>query len=359
MKKVMKMQIELIGKPKKIMSNPDSRHGYFAWPTVARLQDGKIMAGASGFRIEHICPFGKAVISYSFDNGETYTPPAPVIDTPLDDRDVGICTFGEKGVIVTSFNNSADMQRQHNTENEYAQSYINTITKEDEEKYLGPVFRISRDCGITFGEIYSSPVTCPHGPTELRDGTVLWAGNNFRNYNGGIEIYSINTENGDMDFVGKFTLESDEMVLAEPHLLELPDGRLICHCRGENEDRDEVLTIFQSFSDDKGKTWTAPEMILEETQGAPSHLIYLSSGILLATYGRRQQPYGIMAMMSRDFGKTWEKDIRLYENTASDDIGYPSTVELDDGTLLTVFYKRDSEELPCDIMQQKWRITEK
>ena len=92
------MQIELIGKPKKIMSNPYSRHGYFAWPTVARLQDGKIMAGASGFRIEHICPFGKAVISYSFDNGETYTPPAPVIDTPLDDRDVGICTFGKKAL---------------------------------------------------------------------------------------------------------------------------------------------------------------------------------------------------------------------------------------------------------------------
>ena len=30
------MKIELIGKPKKIMSNPYSRHGYFAWPTVAR-----------------------------------------------------------------------------------------------------------------------------------------------------------------------------------------------------------------------------------------------------------------------------------------------------------------------------------
>ena len=129
------MNIELIGNPKTIISNPHSHHGYFAWPTVSRLQDGKIAVGASGFRVEHVCPFGKAVISYSQDGGETYTLPAPVIDTPLDDRDAGICPFGESGVIFTSFNNSAEMQREYNQDDKYVQSYIDTITKEDEEKY--------------------------------------------------------------------------------------------------------------------------------------------------------------------------------------------------------------------------------
>lgn len=347
------MEIELIGKPETVMSNPHSHHGYFAWPTVALLQDGKIAVGASGFRFEHICPFGKAVISYSFDGGETYTLPAPVTDTPLDDRDAGICTFGEKGVIFTSFNNSADMQRQHNKENEYVQSYINTITREDEEKYLGSNFRISHDCGITFGEIFSSPVSSPHGPTELKDGTVLWAGNNIHDFNGGIEIVSVNTENGKNEFVGKITIDDEKIVLCEPHMIELPDGKLICHIRGENDD---MFTVFQSISLDKGKTWSAPEMLLDETGGAPPHLIQLSSGILLSTYGRRKQPYGIMAMMSLDGGKIWEKDISIYENTVSDDIGYPSTIELNDGTLITVFYGALGEDKPCQIMQQKWRI---
>ena len=150
------MKIRLIGQTQTILSNPHSRHGYFAWPTVARLQDGKIAVGASGFRVEHVCPFGKAVISYSFDNGNTYTLPAPVIDTPLDDRDAGICTFGESGVIVTTFNNTADFQRENNTDDEYVQRYIDTITKEDEEKYLGALFRVSYDCGITFSEIFHS-----------------------------------------------------------------------------------------------------------------------------------------------------------------------------------------------------------
>lgn len=355
------MKIELIGKPKTIMSNSDSRHGYFAWPTAKLLQNGKIAVGASGFRIEHICPFGKAVISYSYDGGETYTSPAPVIDTPLDDRDAGLCTFGEKGVIFTSFNNSADMQRQHNKENSYVQSYIDTITKSDEERYLGSLFRISNDCGITFGKIFHSPITSPHGPVQLRDGTVLWAGTRFDDIFGGIEVRRLDTESGETELIGKITASDKNVVLNEPHVIELPNGRLICHIRGENAELfnggdEELFTVFQSVSDDGGKTWSEPQMLLDETGGAPPHLIQLSSGIILSTYGRRKQPYGIMAMISFDGGESWEKDIRIYENTASDDIGYPSTVELTDGSLLTVFYAADSEDKPCNILQQKWKI---
>ncbi len=349
------MKIELIGKPQTIMSNPHSHHGYFAWPTAALLQNGKIAVGASGYRLEHICPFGKAVISYSADGGNTYTLPAPVIDTPLDDRDAGICTFDENGVIFTSFNNSADMQRQHNKDNEYVQRYIDTITKEDEDNFLGAVFRISHDCGVTFGEILHSPVTSPHGPTQLRDSTVLWAGNNFRNYHGGIEIVRLDTESGKTEFVGKITHGNDKITLAEPHLIELPDGKLICQIRGEDE-HDNYFTVLQSVSHDKGKTWSTPDMLLDETGGAPPHLLQLSDGTLLSTYGRRKMPFGIMAMVSTDGGESWEKDIRLYENRISDDIGYPSTVELPDKTLLTIFYARTAEDKPCEIMQQKWKL---
>lgn len=347
------MKIELIGKPEIIMSNPNSKHNYFGWPTAMRLQDGRIAVGASGFRVDHVCPFGKAVISYSTDNGRTYSPPAPVIDTPLDDRDAGICPFGESGVIFTSFNNSAEMQRDYNRDNAYVQSYIDTITAEDEEKYLGATFRVSHDCGITFGKIMRSPVTSPHGPIQLRDGTILWAGNRFDNTEGGIEFVKLNPDNGDTEFVGKITIDEKGIFLNEPHLIELPDGKLLCHIRAEN---DTMFTTYRSVSKDKGKTWTKPERLLEEDGGAPPHLKLLSSGLLICAYGRRKQPYGIMVMISHDYGETWEKDLRLYENTQSDDLGYPTTVELNDGTLLTVFYARESEEHPCNILQQRWRI---
>lgn len=348
------MNIKLIGKPKIIMSNPNSKHNYFGWPTVAKLQDGKIAVGASGFRLEHVCPFGKGVISYSYDNGETYTLPAPVIDTPLDDRDVGICPFGEKGVIVTSFNNSADMQRGYNKENEYVQKYIDTTTAEDEEKYLGSTFRVSYDCGVTFGKIFRSPVTSPHGPKELRDGTILWVGNNFDNCEAGLEVVKLNPETGEAEYISKITIDDKNIFINEPNILELPDGRLICHTRAEN---DNLFTTYQCFSSDKGKTWTPLERLLDETGGAPPHLFLHSSGVLICTYGRRKYPYGIMAMLSTDYGKTWEKDVMLYESKLDeDDLGYPSTIELSDGTLLTTFYAPAAEDRHCEIFQQKWKL---
>ncbi len=355
------MRIEKIGETKTIMTNAYSRHGYFAWPTVALLQDGKIAVGASGFRLEHVCPFGKAVISYSFDGGETYTLPAPVIDTPLDDRDAGICTFDKNGVIFTSFNNSAQMQRGYNRDNKYVQSYIDTITAEDEEKYLGASFRISHDYGITFGEIHHSPITSPHGPIQLKDGTVMWAGTRFDNIFAGIEVHRIDTESGKTEFIGKIVSHDKNIVLNEPCMIELPDGKLICHIRGENAElfdggRETMFTVFQSFSEDGGKTWSEPVMILDKTGGAPPHLILLSSGELVSAYGRRKKPYGIMAMVSLDAGKSWQTDIPICENLATDDLGYPTTIELEDKTLLTVFYDNTGEDMPCRIRQQKWKL---
>ena len=95
-----------------ICSNPTNpHHAYFAWPSVARLQDGRLAMVASGFRRRHVCPFGKVVMCLSDDEGMTWTRPAIVMDTPLDDRDAGILPFGESGVMITSFNNTKDMQR--------------------------------------------------------------------------------------------------------------------------------------------------------------------------------------------------------------------------------------------------------
>ena len=40
-------------------------------------------------------------------------------------------------------------------------------------------------------------------------------------------------------------------------------------------------------------------------------------------------------------------------------MGYPATVELRDGSLLTVFYaKQNSDDEPAVIMGQKWRFEE-
>ena len=61
-------------------------------------------------------------------------------------------------------------------------------------------------------------------------------------------------------------------------------------------------------------------------------------------------------MVSADNGATWQTDQVLCEGFPTGDLGYPSTVELDDGSLLTVFYAREIQDGPALIMQQKWKL---
>ena len=81
-----------------------------------------------------------------------------------------------------------------------------------------------------------------------------------------------------------------------------------------------------------------------------------SSGVLVAAYGYREAPYGVKVMFSSDRGETWDVGHDLYVNGISLDLGYPSTVELSDRSLLTVFYAHPSKDEPAVIMQQKWRL---
>ena len=83
-----------------------------------------------------------------------------------------------------------------------------------------------------------------------------------------------------------------------------------------------------------------------------------SSGILVCVYGYRNKPYGIRAMFSKDGGITWDKDYVLYETLSSSDIGYPSIIELDDKSILMVFYAKDELSNQTVIMQKKWRFDE-
>ena len=350
--------------PRVIMENPTGKHNYFAWPTAVMLQDGRIAVAASGFRLRHVCPFGKTVVAFSRDNGESYSPPVAVIDTVLDDRDGGLMPFGEKDLVVTSFNNRVSFQRSR-AQSDYDTAYLDSVTPEAEAAALGANFRISHDGGETFGPILKSPVTSPHGPAPLPDGTALWLGNPFA-YEEGADTNRIEAHrlypDGRLEYMGtvpKVPMEKD-VYWCEPHATVLDGGRILCHIRVQNY-KESIFTLFQTESDDLGKTWTAPRQLLADCGGAPGHLLKLKNGMLLCVYSFRGNPYGtapfaIKAMFSADGGKTWDADHVLFEGEGSWDMGYPSTVELPNGELLTVFYVRPGKDDPAVIWQTKWRI---
>jgi len=98
-------------------------------------------------------------------------------------------------------------------------------------------------------------------------------------------------------------------------------------------------------SADGGQTWHGWAPALGGREGAsrfrhPGSIARLGNGNVLITYGHRQPPFGVRAVISRDGGRTFDTD-REYIITDSylhEDCGYPSTVCLANGTVVTLAY---------------------
>ena len=84
---------------------------YQAWPTVCRDEKGILYAVFSGMRVGHVCPFGKNLMSVSRDGGKTWSAPAVINDSWLDDRDAGICSMGSGRFVLSYFNHPVQLYR--------------------------------------------------------------------------------------------------------------------------------------------------------------------------------------------------------------------------------------------------------
>ncbi len=148
----------------------------------------------------------------------------------------------------------------------------------------------------------------------------------------------------------------------EPHVLELPDGHLIGMIRFESHGNDDpaltagnvLFRMYQTDTSDGGRTWSVPRSL--GFHGSPPHLMRHSSGVLIFSYGYRQRPYGQRVAFSRDEGATWEHDWIIRDDGPDDDLGYPSTVELADGSLFTVCYQKASKDEKCSLLWSRWRL---
>jgi len=117
----------------------------------------------------------------------------------------------------------------------------------------------------------------------------------------------------------------------EPAAAALDDGTVLVMMRESTTDR-----LYQCRSEDGGASWSEPADT--GIVGCPPHLLQLSDGRLLCTYGFRYFPFEIRCVLSDDRGVTWSQPVTIRTGLGVLDIGYPSTVELAPGRLLTVYY---------------------
>lgn len=302
--------------------------GYF--PVMIRLKSGELMAVLRG-GAPHIGVKGRLDIVTSKDEGKTWSSPTTVVDSPGDDRNPALGQL-KNGDIVLAY--------------AVLLGYDSSGLKLDPSKRQADgVYMVrSSDGGKTWTKPERSESThallkngslSPYGKiVQLPDGAVLMS-----------VYYQFPDDRGNQEYVFRSHDSGKtwgDPVLAGEHynetgLLALPDGQVLAALRSEIGGH---LAI--AASKDGGRTWSAPTQITRDKEH-PGDLIRLKNGNILLTYGERNKPFGVEAIVSRDCGKTWDKAFKtvLADDAASTDCGYPSSVQLPNGNVVTIYYQVD------------------
>jgi hypothetical protein len=289
-----------------MIASAPGRH--FAFPGVARLRDGSLVAvfrEATG----HITPDGSIAMVRSPDGGRTWSPRTTFYDDPRrDERDPGILCHSSDTLVVSMASDGAATMR-------------------------------STDSGLTWDAPVPAPVFSPHGPSELPDGRLYWCGIATRHGMNAVETHT-STDLGrtwTLQETCALSLPFHQPWVApfwdEPHAVPLDAERWLALYR---VDRDGFL--YRSTRPSSGADFTPP--VRTAMWGCPPYILKLSDGRLLALYGYRREPYGIRACVSSDGGATWDTDheLVLRADGGHGDLGYPVALEVSPGLVLAVYY---------------------
>jgi hypothetical protein len=316
-----------------------NEESYSAFPDIERLHNGELVVifreAKRRNEITHLDSTSQAALVRSTDGGQSWSAATPVA---IDHPDIGI-------------QDPSIMQMRDGTL--LANFFRWKVRREEPYGYgadgIGVYVVRSTDNGQTWSKDFTW-VGLPPGIgewlsttdsiLELPNGELL------------IPVYENNVAEGELGGHRALVMRSTDKGLSwepwgqigydpfnflyfeEPTIAYLPSGKIVCVLR---EDKRKECA-WQSDSWDGGRTWSLPRRL--PVWGHPSHLLPLQSGRLLLTYGYRRPPYGIRACISSDDGQTWDLQHELViradgENT---DLGYPSSVQLANGQILTSYY---------------------
>ena len=144
-----------------------------------------------------------------------------------------------------------------------------------------------------------------------------------------------------------------EPMFCEASIVRLPDGRLLAAFRVEgnhvigntpaprglprpksDESGGHMLLM---NSEDNGIHWTEPREFLNYSE-VHGYLTVLQDGRILCTYANYHLPFGSVAVLSNDQGKTWDMQHPIQLSIAADMYaGWPTSLQLADGNIITSY----------------------
>ncbi len=321
---------------------------FYGWPTMIRRHNGEILLTASA-RLDHLCPFGRIVLFRSGDGGRSWSEPQTVADGPLDDRDPSIVELPD-GSLRLAWTAGLEWlrywdERCNCTPEQTREAVAARTTLAQVLDGWGTWMAASEDGGAHWSDAWRIPIYSEYGAAVLPDGTMVAVGEeNFADVAdmrcGSWLKAPACARSGDGGRNWQITSRFDigagsKLRLSESMAARMRDGRLVAVFRNDGPGGRD---LWQMVSYDAGDSWSEPRRICD---GLPPHLLTLPDGGLLLSYARRDYCGGMSSVCARfsdDYGDSWSEPWVVAEDAPSPDMGYPSTVLLDDGAFLTVWY---------------------
>jgi hypothetical protein len=303
------------------------RNAYF--PTAERLKNGDIVVVYYDSP-DHVSPAGRISMVRSSDDGRSWSAPAVVVDGPRDERDPNIVETA-RGTLLVSFFES-DPSRSPTSQGVFV------MRSSDGGKTWSPPAVVATTLQ---GAATSAKIV------QLENGDLL------------IPIYG--GRGGSQDAVASVARSSDDgrtwspeseatiaatpgVSFVEPAVASLGGGRLLAMVRTEGGERN----AFESYSLDGGRTWSPPARtdfvaqasdLLPIPRGPNRDLLVHAWGDVSGRFGDSRATV-LQFVRFREFpGARWSGEPRLlHQGHCWADEGYPSSVQISESRVLTVYY---------------------
>ena len=312
--------------------------GYF--PVLTQLKDGRLAAVFRG-GAAHVGRAGRLDWITSTDRGKTWTAPTTLVDGPEDDRNPAFGQLQDGTLIVAYCVLSG-----------YDATGLQLSPKRSERVFDGVYVKRSINGGNTWTKSEKQPATrtppitpsaypaavSPYGRiVQQADGTALMA-----------VYYEVSPPSGAREFQSWIYRSKDGgKTWGDGSLMQLNGNETAVAVLRDRTLVAAVRTSLAGFlqvtrSKDGGRNWSAPIAVTKDAEH-PADLIQLQDGRLLMTFGERNAPRGVRAVLSEDGGITWgsQRPIQLSSDSPNIDCGYPSSVEIAPGRIATLYYQVD------------------
>lgn len=191
------------------------------------------------------------------------------------------------------------------------------------------------------GRTWSTPARLPDGvigpvknkPVQLTDGDILSGSSTEHD---GWRVHMERSTDGGRTWTITAPLNDGRQVPAiQPSILLHADGRL------QAIGRTRAGRLFETWSSDRGRTWTPLSLTTLPNPSAGTDAVTLRDGRHVLVYNHTEKGRGMLNVAVSVDGRTWDAALVL-ENTAGAEFSYPAVIQTRDGRVhITYTWRRE------------------